>query len=83
MLRDLLNRFAEQVSEYGTVDRQPKLEGRSMSMVLSATQRPKAQADKAPAEQKTRKNKDAAPPPAEPPVAKEEPEASPATSTGG
>jgi len=81
--RDLLNRFAEQVAEYGTVDRQPTLEGRSMSMVLTATQKPKVQADKAPAEQKPKKNKDAAPQPAEPPVAKEEPKASPATSTGG
>jgi translation initiation factor IF-3 len=81
--RDLLNRFAEQVADYGTVDRQPTLEGRSMSMVLSATQKPRAQADKAPAEQKTKKSKHAAPQAAEPPVAKEEPKASPATSTGG
>jgi len=35
--RDLLNRFAELVSEYGTVDRPPVLEGRSMSMVLTST----------------------------------------------
>ena len=81
--RDLLNRFAEQVAAYGTVDRQPTLEGRSMSMVLTATQRPKSQPDKAPAEQKPQQNKEAEPQPAEPPVAKEEPEASPATSTGG
>jgi translation initiation factor IF-3 len=80
--RDLLNRFAEQVAEYGTVDRQPTLEGRSMSMVLTATQKPKAAAEKAPAEQKTKK-KDAAPKAVEPMVAKDEPEASPATSTGG
>ena len=38
--RDLLNRFAEQVADYGTVDRQPVLEGRSMSMVLTSTQKP-------------------------------------------
>jgi len=81
--RDLLNRFAEQVSDYGAVDRMPTLEGRSMSMVLTATQKPKVHADPAPAAPKTKKNKEAAPPPAEPPVAKEEPEASPATSTGG
>ena len=80
--RDLLNRFAEQVAEYGTVDRQPTLEGRSMSMVLTATQKPKAAAEKAPAEQKT-KTKDTAPKAVEPTVAKDEPEASPATSTGG
>ena len=38
--RDLLNRFAEQVSEFGTVDRPPVLEGRSMSMVLTSTMKP-------------------------------------------
>ena len=81
--RDLLSRFAEQVAEYGTVDRQPTLEGRSMSMVLTATQKPKASPAKAAEEPKTKKNKETAPQPAEPPVAKEEPEASPATSTGG
>ena len=81
--RDLLNRFADEVGEWGTVDRMPTLEGRSMSMVLTATQKPKAQADPAPAEQKKNKNKESAPPAAEPPVAQEEPQASPATSTGG
>ena len=81
--RDLLNRFAEQVADYGTVDRQPTLEGRSMSMVLTATQKPKGQAERAPAEPKTSKQQQAAPQPAEPPVAKDEPEASQATSTGG
>ncbi len=30
----LLNRFAEQASEYGTMDRAPKLEGRNMTMFL-------------------------------------------------
>ena len=82
--RDLLNRFADEVSDWGTVDRMPTLEGRSMSMVLTATQKPKVHVDPAPAQTKTKKkNKEAAPPVAEPPVAKEEPEASPATSTGG
>ena len=80
--RDLLNRFAEQVADYGTVDRPPTLEGRSMSMVLTATQKPKPQGERAPAEQKMKRNKEAAPA-AKPPVAREEPEASPATSTGG
>ena len=42
--RDLLNRFAEEVGEWGTVDRMPTLEGRSMSMVLTATQRPRPRA---------------------------------------
>ncbi len=82
--RDLLNRFAEQVADYGTVDRPPTLEGRSMSMVLTATQKPRPQGVQAPAEQGSKtKNKEAAPPEAKPPVAPEEPEASPATSTGG
>ena len=30
----LLNRFAEQAGEYGTMDRAPKLEGRNMTMFL-------------------------------------------------
>lgn len=82
--RDLLNRFAEEVGEWGTVDRMPTLEGRSMSMVMTATQKPKPQVNQAPAEQGSKKkNKEAAAPEAKPPVAKEEPEASPATSTGG
>ncbi len=33
----LLVKFAETVKEFGTVDRQPKLEGRNMIMFLSAT----------------------------------------------
>lgn len=33
----LLVKFAETVKEYGTVDKQPKLEGRNMIMFLSAT----------------------------------------------
>jgi translation initiation factor IF-3 len=32
---DVLNRFAEIVSEVGTVDRKPKMEGRNMTMMLS------------------------------------------------
>jgi len=80
--RDLLNRFAEQVSDYGSVDRQPVLEGRSMSMVLTATQKPGGQPAKAEAAAKTQKNKQAAPK-AAPPVAEDEPKASPTTSTGG
>jgi translation initiation factor IF-3 len=81
--RDLLTRFAEQVADHGVVDRQPTLEGRSMSMVLTATQRPRAAGAPAPAEQQSKKSKEAAPPAAAPPVAQEEPTASPATSTGG
>ena len=41
--RDLLTRFAEQVSEHGTVERQPLLEGRQMSLVIASTHKAKAQ----------------------------------------
>jgi translation initiation factor IF-3 len=39
--RDLLARFAEQVAEHGNVERQPILEGRSMSMVITSSHKPK------------------------------------------
>ncbi|CAN5779930.1 hypothetical protein BH23CHL8_BH23CHL8_28160 [soil metagenome] len=39
--RDLLARFAERVVEHGSVDRQPILEGRSMSMVVTSSHKPK------------------------------------------
>ena len=39
--RDLLIRFAEQVGEHGTVERQPLLEGKSMSLVMASTHKPK------------------------------------------
>jgi translation initiation factor IF-3 len=42
--RDLLLRFAEQVQEHGTVERQPILEGKSMWMVITSTHKPKGQA---------------------------------------
>jgi translation initiation factor IF-3 len=42
--RDLLLRFAEQVQEHGTVERQPLLEGKSMWMVITSTHKPKSQA---------------------------------------
>jgi translation initiation factor IF-3 len=41
--RDLLTRFAEQVGEHGTVERQPLLEGRQMSLVIASTHKAKAQ----------------------------------------
>ena len=41
--RDLLIRFAEQVGEHGTVERQPLLEGKQMSLVMSSTHKPKTQ----------------------------------------
>ncbi|MFT4186563.1 MAG: translation initiation factor IF-3 [Micrococcaceae bacterium] len=34
---DLMNRLAEEVSEYGTVETKPRVEGRNMSMVLAPT----------------------------------------------
>lgn len=41
--RDLLVRFAEQVGEHGTVERQPLLEGKQMSLVMTSTHKPKIQ----------------------------------------
>jgi translation initiation factor IF-3 len=45
--RDLLTRFAEQVADHGNVERQPILEGRSMSMVITSTHKPKIVAPQA------------------------------------
>jgi len=39
--RDLLIRFAEQVGEHGNVERQPLLEGKQMSLVMTSTHKPK------------------------------------------
>ncbi|HEX5467140.1 MAG TPA: translation initiation factor IF-3 [Candidatus Limnocylindrales bacterium] len=39
--RDLLMRFADQVKEHGTVERQPLLEGKSMSIVITSLHKPK------------------------------------------
>jgi translation initiation factor IF-3 len=41
--RDLLIRFAEQVGEHGQVERQPLLEGKQMSLVMTSTHKPKTQ----------------------------------------
>jgi len=41
--RDLLIRFAEQVGEHGTVERQPLLEGKQMSLVMTSNHKPKIQ----------------------------------------
>jgi translation initiation factor IF-3 len=82
--RDLLDRFAAAVAEFGSVDRPPVLEGRSMTMVLTATNRPTAQARRANDEgTMTGSDDQAAPPVVVPPVAAREPEAPPATTTGG
>jgi translation initiation factor IF-3 len=42
--RDLLLRFAELIRDHGAVERQPLLEGKSMSIVVASTHRPKTQA---------------------------------------
>jgi len=57
--RDLLTRFATQIAEHGTVDRAPLLEGKSMSMTVASTHKPKVQAstgraDGAPADETAR-----------------------------
>jgi translation initiation factor IF-3 len=81
--RDLLDRFAERVAEHGQVDRPPVLEGRSMSMVMTSTARPGAPARVEAAVKKDENEKKADATDTAPPVATEEPQASPATSTGG
>ena len=43
--RDLLIRFAEQVGENGTVERQPLLEGKQMSLVITSNHKPKVRAE--------------------------------------
>jgi translation initiation factor IF-3 len=48
--KDLLDRLADEVSEYAVIEQTPKLEGRSMTMVLAPSRRPKqsgAKSDKA------------------------------------
>ena len=39
--RDLLTKFGDLIKEHGTVDRQPLLEGRSMSMTVASNHKPK------------------------------------------
>ncbi len=60
--RDLLTRFGELIKDHGTVERQPLLEGKSMSMVVTSTHKPKP-LQAAPAE------RPAAEPPPAPPAA--------------
>jgi translation initiation factor IF-3 len=43
--KDLLDRLAEEVIEAGVVEQTPKIEGRSMTMVLAPTRRPRAAAE--------------------------------------
>lgn len=46
--RDLLMRFAERIKDYGVVERQPLLEGKSMSIVVASTHKPKVVGSAAP-----------------------------------
>ena len=41
--RDLLTRFADDVKDHGTVERQPLLEGKQMYIVMASTHKPKGQ----------------------------------------
>ncbi|MBA2557355.1 MAG: translation initiation factor IF-3 [Chloroflexi bacterium] len=41
--RDLLIKFGDLIKEHGTVERQPLLEGKSMSIVVASTHKPKIQ----------------------------------------
>jgi translation initiation factor IF-3 len=41
--RDLLIRFAELIGDHGTLERQPLLEGKSMSIVIGSTHKPQLQ----------------------------------------
>jgi translation initiation factor IF-3 len=50
--KDLLDRLADEVSEYATIEQTPKLEGRSMSMVLAPSRRPKQSSSKSQEESK-------------------------------
>lgn len=81
--RDLLDRFATAVEGYGNVDRPPILEGRSMSMVLTSSNRPGAQRRTNDGEPKTESSGQDESQPAVPPIAAREPEAPSATTTGG
>jgi translation initiation factor IF-3 len=42
--REMLFRFAELIKDHGTIERQPLLEGKSMSIVVASTHKPKVQA---------------------------------------
>lgn len=39
--RELMDRLAEEVSDYGTIEQSPKIEGGSMTMVLAPIRQPK------------------------------------------
>ncbi|MGZ3586593.1 MAG: translation initiation factor IF-3 [Candidatus Limnocylindrales bacterium] len=65
--RDLLLRFADQVKDHGQIERQPLLEGKSMSIVITSTHKPKVQITARPGDAGTE---------AGPPVSGSEPEPS-------
>jgi translation initiation factor IF-3 len=60
--RDLLIRFAEQVGEHGAVERQPLLEGKQMSLVMTSTHKPKTQKRDDEEQTETAADEDASPP---------------------
>ena len=79
--RDLLLRFGDLIKEHGTVERQPLLEGKSMSMTVASTHKPKTtpipsapRADGAPEPEA---------PADAPPAAPQAPEAAPTTPAAG
>ena len=82
--RDLLLRFGDLIKDHGAVERQPLLEGKSMSMTVASTHKPKTtpsapRADGSPAPEAPAVE---APSPAEP-VAPQAPEATPTTPAAG
>jgi translation initiation factor IF-3 len=79
--RDLLVRFAEQVGEHATIERQPLLEGKQMSLVMTSTHKPKIQRREEEQNEAAAENgKDSAQPAAAaaPPEPESEPAAAPA-----
>lgn len=86
--RDLLIRFAELIREHGTVERQPLLEGRAMSMTVASTHKPKTQVasgreDGADDQAPTVRQAEDAPEAAAPAGRPESPDPQPASAAGG
>jgi translation initiation factor IF-3 len=76
--RDLLLKFADLVKDHGALERQPLLEGKSMSIVIASTHRPKVQPAPPPKEEAQVGGAEAAPAPKPAPAAAEEPAPKPA-----
>jgi translation initiation factor IF-3 len=76
--RDLLLRFGELIKDHGAVERQPLLEGKSMSMTVASLHKPKTQPSAPKAEGASPEAL-----PAEPPAAPQAPEAAPTTPAAG